>query len=313
MKSAWKDILLAFKAEHPLKNIVDKNYFAAMLKKLLDHPKFNPNLATNLQNGFAATGIYPQQLEPLLKRLAGNKSTQLLLTPTTSTGGDGTPNDVSVLLSPTASASLHLSFSTALHNNRFGTGGVATGRGRGRGRGAKIPAGRNIRITTSTFEEPQPGTSGNECRSAKRRLQPVENSSSDSSEDSDTDNTTSSVNNTVYQVNYVQKSPKKVCHSFKNIRLAALSLHDLVMVNVYLEQSTNIYKTFLATVDKIVDADTHIEVTFFAASFSKITFTKKDGDHSSVSKSDIIERVEAERTVNTRGQYVFTKPLSVSA
>ncbi|XP_018010077.2 uncharacterized protein LOC108667548 [Hyalella azteca] len=91
---------------------------------------------------------------------------------------------------------------------------------------------------------------------------------------------------------------------------SALKVGSFVITKVYVNNSSDKHRKYLATVDHF--DETEVSVTFLHASESKIVFTVAKDDTASVEMKDICEINDVPYKFNSREQYVFNAALDVS-
>ncbi|KAA0184225.1 hypothetical protein HAZT_HAZT004487 [Hyalella azteca] len=157
MKKAWKHVLEEFKVENPSLSIVNKQVFPKQVNKLFKHPSFYPNIEKNLKSGFRATGIFPLDINNLLRRLGNIRTgTRKDATPVLSRAiSSTTSSSLAIEESPEAS-SLSNTFVNYLEEKKFPKCAREARRG---GRGAKNQAGTRVVSTISQDEDEISGQS----------------------------------------------------------------------------------------------------------------------------------------------------------
>lgn len=163
MKGAWKKVLQNFKNNNPNASAVNKQAFPTLVTELLNEKDFKKKIKENLLSGFRSTGIYPQDINPLLKRLGPGvcPGTPSARGTSQARAGISTPTSMSLLDNPELeespeAARVSSTFEKFLMQNRFPS--QRGGRANRRPRGARIPSGSRVVATTPLNPD---STSGN--------------------------------------------------------------------------------------------------------------------------------------------------------
>ncbi|KAA0196656.1 hypothetical protein HAZT_HAZT011387 [Hyalella azteca] len=268
MKKAWKHVLEEFKVENASVSIVNKQVFPRQVNKLFKDPSFYPNIEKNLKSGFRATGIFPLDLNNLLRRLGNTRRVQ---------------KNVKRKLDLLAKGDNAESESSDMDTDPDSEEIYAVRPTRSRSTSAGTPSKVQKEIPSPSSGTPTVGDTSNNVNPNPTKKLKATAPISATDEGSCTSTTTKS---------------------------SALKVGSFVITKVYVNNSSDKHRKYLATVDQF--DETEVSVTFLHSSESKTVFTVAKDDTASVEMKDICEIIDVPYKFNSREQYVFNAALDVS-